>query len=52
MFDVDSNLFSSLEFKQDQVTQDFQFDHPVTVTSLTETPFCKALTRLNPRCEI
>lgn len=35
MFDVDLILFSFLDLKQDQVTQYFQFDPPVTVTPST-----------------
>lgn len=52
MLDVDSNFFSPLDLKQDQVIQGFQFDPPVTATLLTETHFFKAFTRPNPHCEI
>lgn len=52
MLDVDPNLFSSLDLKQDQVTQDFQFDPPVTATPLTKNLFFKDFTWMNPHCEI
>lgn len=51
MSDIDHIFFSSLDLNQDQVTLVFQFNPLVTATTLTETPFFKAFTRLNPNCE-